>query len=40
MFAGTQQGIFSAAQKDLSRLKNTAVRENNLTAAVVRLNFQ
>ncbi|TDA89043.1 hypothetical protein E1J02_16975 [Phocaeicola dorei] len=39
VFAGTQQGIFSAAQKDLSRLKNTAVRANNLASVVGRLNY-
>lgn len=38
VFAGTQQDVFSAAQKDLSSPKSLAVRADNLTSKVGRLN--
>lgn len=38
--AGTQQDVFSAAQKDLSSPKSLAVHADNLTSKVGRLKFQ
>jgi hypothetical protein len=39
MFTRTWQGMFLAAQKDLSSPKSLAVRADNLTSKVGRLNF-